>query len=312
MDVSVVVPTLNGRERLASCLDALAEHAPGVEVVVANGPSTDGTSGMVRDRDDVAVLVELDDRNINVARNAGLDRASGDAVAFLGDTYAVEASWLDALRSGLAAADAVTGPAHRELRAGHTTEEVEEREIGGRTVTYFDGANAALTREALTAVDGFDEYLATGGARDAAHRLAACEYEVAWEPEMSVTQQAPPGSLYARQPSIRADGGQPERDWHWRYRSLAYRMMKNYGVRPQVGYRVARHAVVDALGALRDVVADEGRPSEWFGNGRDVLSGIGVGGKDGLLARWRDRDPRRNPEGWSARTDRAVDVYDRR
>ena len=89
MDLSVVVPTLNGRDRLATSLDSLATHAPDAEVVVVNGPSADGTTGMVRDRDDVDVLVELSARTLNVARNAGIQAATGDAVAFLGYAFAV-------------------------------------------------------------------------------------------------------------------------------------------------------------------------------------------------------------------------------
>ncbi|MFC6724652.1 glycosyltransferase family 2 protein, partial [Halobium palmae] len=96
MELSVVVPTLNGRDRLAASLDSLAARAPDAEVVVVNGPSADGTTGMVRERDDVDLLVELSDRTINVARNAGIEAASGDAVAFLGDDLGVEDGWVDA------------------------------------------------------------------------------------------------------------------------------------------------------------------------------------------------------------------------
>lgn len=298
MDVSVVIPTLNSRERLAACLDALAAEAPRVETIVANGPSADGTSGMVRDRDDVEVLVELDDRNVNVARNAGLDRATGEVIAFLDHGVGVEPGWLNALRDGLTAADAVTGPTHRELRAGVTTESPEKRTIGGRAVTYFDGGNAAFTREALAAIDGFDEYLDVGGSRDAAHRLAGLDFKVGWEPGMSVSRE------------FGADGGRTERDWRWRYRSMTYRLVKNYGARPGVAYRVGRHAVSDAVSALHDVARGEDRPSNWLGDGRDVLTGIAIGTKDGLVARWRDRTSRRNPCGWHARADRAVAVCD--
>ena len=299
MDVSVVVPTLNDRDELRGCLDALAAAAPD-ELLVVNGPSTDGTSGMVRDREDVDVLVEIDDRSVSVARNAGLDRAKGDAVAFVNPTMAVEDGWLHAVRSSLAEADAVTGPTHEQLSAGVATDSVETRTIRGRTVTYFDGGNAAFTREAVEAIDGFDEYLQIGGARDAAHRLAGLGYGVDWNPEMCVAREAA------------TDGGRTERDWRDRYRSLAYRLAKNYGIHPTVLYRTGRHGVADAAGALRDVVDGEAKPTTWFGNGRDVLVGGLVGYKDGLWARLADRSPRRNPNGWSARTDRAVAVYDRR
>jgi len=307
MDVSVVVPTLNGRERLATCLDALAANASAAEMVVVNGPSADGTSGMVRERDDVDVLVEIDERGVNVARNAGLDRASGDVVAFVDYALAVEEGWFGALREGIAAVPAdgdrrggVTGPTHRQLRAGVTTENAEVREIRGREVRYFNGGNVAFRREAIEGIDGFDEYLETGGARDAAHRLAALGYEVAWRPGMCVRRE------------FEADGGQLERDWRWRYRSLAYRLVKNYGLRPGVVYRLLRHAGDDAAEGLRGVLKGERRPSSWLASGRDVLRGGLRGTVDGLVARLRDREPRRNPDGWSRRNDRAVAVDDRR
>ncbi|MFB6196694.1 MAG: glycosyltransferase family 2 protein [Halobacteriaceae archaeon] len=41
MDLSVVVPTLNSRDRLVECLNALGERAPDAEVIVVNGPSTE-------------------------------------------------------------------------------------------------------------------------------------------------------------------------------------------------------------------------------------------------------------------------------
>jgi glycosyltransferase involved in cell wall biosynthesis len=314
MELSVVVPTLNGRERLAGCLDALAsgvrERLPGTEVIVVNGPSVDGTTGMVRDREDVDVLVEVGDRNVNAARNAGLERARGEVVAFIDDALSVEDGWLDGLRSALSSGEddgedgettgpgVVTGPTHRTLRGGMTTEEVERRTIAGRTVTYFNGGNAAFRRAALDDIDGFDEYLLTGGARDAAHRLAAADREVVWEPAMSVRGE------------FGADGGRAERDWHWRYRALAYRLAKNYGLR--ASWRVVRHALLEGAGALREVAAGDRTASGWLGGGRDVAAGGTIGLKDGLLARLRDRTPRRNPRGLSARSDRAVAVYDRR
>ncbi|MFB6206372.1 MAG: glycosyltransferase family 2 protein [Haloglomus sp.] len=352
MDISVVIPTLNGRDRLATCLDALAERAPDIETVVANGPSADGTSGMVRDRDTVDVLVELDERNVNVARNAGAARASGEIVAFLGDELQIADDWLAALRghtdrTGEAGAGdgtpqvapdggvretaaedehderaedepnesgdsdeaspvgAFSGPTNRQLRAGVATEDVETRRIKGRSVTYVNPRNVAFTQAALDAIDGFDEYLEIGGARDAAHRLAATGFGVDWRPEMAV--QFDP----EREPPARADGGD-ETDWRWRYRSLAYRLVKNYGPRPTVAYRVVRHAVGDAWTALRKVGRGEAPLSAWLGNGREVSLGAGRGLVDGLGARYRDRDPRRNPNGISSRTDRAVAVFDRR
>jgi len=336
MDLSVVVPTLNGRDRLAACLDALAAHAPAAEVIVANGPSADGTTGMVRDRDDVDVLVEISDRTVNVARNAGIEVATGDAIALVDYDNRIGAGWLDAVRAGLADADAVTGPVtptERGTDGGdderptdgderpdggerpdgderdaneHAADRLgpERRTIAGTEVTYFEGGNVALRREALRDLDGFDEYLHTGGARDAAHRLAKMGRTVTWREDAAVAKELPSPTA--------ADGGRSAREWGWKYRALAYRLLKNYGVRPTVLARAGTHAVTDAYGAAGDVLRGDSTPSRWAATGRDVLLGLVGGSSDGLVARSRDRSPARNPNGLSKRADRAVAKYDRR
>jgi len=161
MRLSVVVPTLNGRDQLSSCLDRLAAEAPDAELIVVNGPSADGTTGMVRDRDDVDVLVEVSARTVNVARNAGIEVASGEVIAFVSYDLRVEGDWRRALVDGLTDAPVVTGPTHRTVTGGMTTESAEQRQIAGREVTYFSGGNVAFEADILDDLDGFDEYLET-------------------------------------------------------------------------------------------------------------------------------------------------------
>ena len=300
MQLSVVVPTLNGREELSRCLDTLTANVPDAETVVVNGPSADGTTGMVRNRDDVDVLVEIADRTISAARNAGIDRATGDAIALLDRSFSVESGWFDAVRETLEDTAVATGPTHRKLAAGMTTESREERTIAGRDVTYFNPGNVAFSTSVLDELDGFDEYLEVGGSRDLAHRLAESGHEVAWNSSMCVRSE------------FEADGGIRQKDWDWKYRSLSYRLVKNYGARPTVARRVLAHAGRDAVESLKDVFRGEAAPSRWLGTGQRVLRGAGVGAKDGIAARRRDAAPRRNPNGRSARRDRAVEVYDDR
>ncbi len=300
MDVSVVVPTLNGRERLAGALDSLAAHAPSVEVVVVNGPSADGTTGMVRGRNDVDVLVEVSTRTLNIARNAGVEVATGEVVAFLGHDLVVESGWLKTVRETFqtTGADAVAGPSRRRLRAGVTAVEREHSSLADGEVVFFDGGNVALRDAALRAVDGFDEYLETGGARDLAHRLAGAGRRIGWAEGMAATHE------------YEADGGRAGRDWDWKYRALAYRLVKNYGLRPRVVTTTCREALSDAVTTLREVARGEARPTAWLGNGRDVVWGAVTGASDALVARGRDRSAARNPHGLSAHDDRAVAVYD--
>jgi hypothetical protein len=144
-------------------------------------------------------------------------------------------------------------------------------------------------------MDGFDEYLVTGGARDCAHRLAANGYEVEWSPEVCV---------------IRNEEDDEDRDWGWKYRALAYRLVKNYGPRPGIFRRTTRDALLDAFESATDVVRGDGTPSEWMANGKRVAVNTAIGCKDGLWARLKDRSEARNPWGISSRADRAVERYD--
>jgi len=297
MDISVVVPTLNGRERLSTCLDALDDHVPDAEVVVVNGPSADGTTGMVRERDDVSALIEVSDRNLNVARNAGIAEATGDVVALVGHDVVVEESWRDgvveAMDDGVAA---VTGPVHRAVRAGMTTEDRETRTIAGREVTYFAGENVAFERETLENVDGFDENLLTGGARDCAHRLTHQGFSVSWSSDVCVESTD--------------DGEGVDRDWGVKYHALSYRLVKNYGPRLTVFRRTLQDAVDDVTSVARKLVAGDAQPSSWINSGKHVLRNIATGTRDGVRARVEDRTDARNPAGLSSRADRAVERYD--
>ncbi|ADJ16231.1 glycosyltransferase family 2 protein [Halalkalicoccus jeotgali] len=317
MELSVVVPTLNGRRQLVGCLDALRERLPAVETIVVNGPSTDGTSGMVHERPDVDVLVEIADRNINVARNAGLEVASGEVVALLDQDHRIEDGWAGAIEAGIAGndIDAVTGPTHRPIRGGHTTEARERRTIAGREVTYFNGGNVALTRAVLDELDGFDEYLETGGARDLAHRLAGQGRAVSWQSAMGVREGVETDGGDDTDPRIvhRASsfiGSEASQRWGLKYRALAYRLAKNYGPRPTVLRRLVGHTAADGVTSARSVLRGSVRPTAWVGGGSAVTANTLVGLKDGLRARVSDRTPRRNPHGISGRRDRAIERYD--
>ncbi len=297
MELSVVVVTLNDRERLCRCLDALAARLPrNVEIVVVNGPSSDGTTGTVRERPEVDVLVEIAERSHGVARNAGIEHASGGTIAFVGDSYRIADSWHGAVRAAVdAGAEIVTGPG-----AGASG---DDRSVDGRRVTPFAGPNVAFDRRTLESLDGFDEYLSVDDAADCAHRAAALGHTVTWSPEMAV------------RPVREADGGRPMADLDGpadRYRELAYRLGKNYGPRPHVLARPLGSAIRDGVANARAVLGGEQKPTGWFADGRRVAVATVLGLRDGLRARYADRSPRRNPDGLSARRDRAVRVYDQR
>ncbi|WP_222920093.1 glycosyltransferase family 2 protein [Natrinema sp. SYSU A 869] len=299
MELSVVVSTLNDRERLLSCLDALAERTPSsTEVIVVNGPSSDGTTGVVRERDDVDVLVEISERNLGVSRNAGFELATGDVVAFLDGEYAIDHSWYSAIDESMADETAVVtgpvtgGPVGPDLRS--------PRRVAGQTVSLFHGDNVAFERSVLETLDGFDEYLEEASERDCAHRVAGLGHDVSWSATMAARCE------------VGTDGGRADPDWGATYRSLSYRLAKNYGLRPTVLARTAGSALRDGISGVRRLASGKATPTGWVSDGTDVITNITRGLWDGVRARYTDRSSQRNPHGLSERHDRAVRIYDRR
>ncbi|MDB5349142.1 MAG: putative glycosyltransferase [Planctomycetota bacterium] len=95
---SIVIPTYNGREYLATCLASVARHRPaeGVEVIVADDGSTDGTCEWLLDAHPDVQIVRLE-RNSGfcAAANAGISAARGEFVQLLNNDTEVCAGWIE-------------------------------------------------------------------------------------------------------------------------------------------------------------------------------------------------------------------------
>lgn len=95
--ISVVIPALNERPRLEGALRSA--HAPGVERIVVDGGSSDGTAQLARRLGAERVLVA--ERGRARQMDAGYRAARGEAILFLHADTRLEAGWADALRSAL-------------------------------------------------------------------------------------------------------------------------------------------------------------------------------------------------------------------
>jgi GT2 family glycosyltransferase len=162
-DVSVVVVTHNGLPWVEQALESVR----GVETVVIDNASTDGTAAFVRERFPEAIVVEQENRGLAAGWNAGVARTSGRYVLLLNSDAWLDEGALDAL---VAFADehpraAVVGPRlrnpdgslQRSVRGFPTlwrlaTEYLYLRKLapGSRALNAFYGAGFAHdeTREA--------------------------------------------------------------------------------------------------------------------------------------------------------------------
>ncbi len=101
---SVVVCTFNRKEWLERCLDALLPQASGIaEVIVVDGPSTDGTRLLLESLEverRIMLVRQLSLEGISAARNLGLEKAKGEVVCFIDDDAIVEPGWLRSVLEG--------------------------------------------------------------------------------------------------------------------------------------------------------------------------------------------------------------------
>ncbi|MBV9579218.1 MAG: glycosyltransferase family 2 protein [Chloroflexi bacterium] len=101
---SVIVPSLNGAHLLPACLDSLvAQTYPNVEVIVADGASTDTTAELLAQQYASVRLVSLR-RNLGFAGNvnAGLRAARGDVLCLFNNDARADPDWVAASIEALA------------------------------------------------------------------------------------------------------------------------------------------------------------------------------------------------------------------
>ena len=170
--LSVIVPTRDRPDRLRDCLASLARQriAPGaMEVVVVDDGSLVPVEGSVRLTPGQSVRwLRQPPSGLSVARNAGVEAATADVLAFLDDDTLVDPGWAAAIVDGFAdpACDGLAGrvllryegPVPRWLRDpahGYLSGFDAGDEPHWLTGAYPFGANCAVRRLALEQVGGF-------------------------------------------------------------------------------------------------------------------------------------------------------------
>ena len=271
--VSVIMPTYNRASYVGEAIEQLLDlDGPegGFEIVVVDDGSRDTTPDVLASyagNPNVRVL-----RRVNggpaAARNTGIAASRGSVLAFTDDDCRPIKQWLSYLLAALESSSAA-GVGGRTIPA--TTDSLVSRFVARRHVSElpvsYDGAvrwvvtcNAAFRREALEAVDGFDEsYPVPGGEdTDLCARLLRAGYKLDVAPDAlvrhdhtwrSVRQFAHTWYRYGRGDArhLRRDA-MPLRPWRHLYADL--RFMKTVA-------RNVRTDLADGLG-LRETSAFAG------------------------------------------------------
>ncbi len=173
---SIVVPTHARADYLKVALASIAPQAAraGAELIVVDdgGPSEEGRR--LAERFGARYEPHPKPLGLNVARNTGVERSTGDLVVFVDDDVEARDGWLKAL---LAAArehpgiEVFTGPILPRLEGspprgcGREGPPITSLDLGRKDTParYAWGANMAIRRRALARVGPFDVSLEHGG-----------------------------------------------------------------------------------------------------------------------------------------------------
>jgi GT2 family glycosyltransferase len=173
---SIVIPTRDRLPYLEVALRSIAEQAfhAGVEVLVIDDAGLSSTTRSLVERFGARYEPHSGPLGLNVARNTGVRRSSGELVAFLDDDVRASTQWLRALLDAAgehADVDVFAGPIRASFEGAHwrscgreqppiTTLDLGPQDTDAR---YAWGANMAIRRAALERVGPFDESLGDGG-----------------------------------------------------------------------------------------------------------------------------------------------------
>jgi hypothetical protein len=116
-ELSVVIASVNGFPYVGRCLDALAEHAPGTEVIVADSTDAETRRRLVEGWPDVRLLSFDEPQTVPQLRAAGVFAAGASNIAVIEDHCLVTPRWARATLGAHRAGHSVVGGPIRNVAA---------------------------------------------------------------------------------------------------------------------------------------------------------------------------------------------------
>lgn len=197
---SVVVPVYNDPEGLRTTVESLLDQtATDYEVVIADNGSTDGTAAVAWEfarRERVRHVVEDEIQSSYAARNAGIEAANGDVVAFLDADMWVESDYVETVTDRMESGDLDYVGCDVALVADGGTVAGYRRATGFDVETYvrekrFAPTCCVVTRQRVfDAVGRFDSRLRSNGDLEFGHRVREAGFDLAFEPAVTLYHPA--------------------------------------------------------------------------------------------------------------------------
>lgn len=193
--ISVIVCAYNAGETLRECLEGIARlDYPEYDVIVVDDGSSDDTAAIAREFD--CKLVQIPNGGLSAARNVGLERATGDIVAYIDSDAYPDPHWLQHMANALADGRfaGMGGPNIAPAGDGQVADAVSHSPGGplhvmldDRVAEHIPGCNMAFRREDLVRAGGFDpRFRVAGDDVDACWRIQDAGGMLGFSPAASV------------------------------------------------------------------------------------------------------------------------------
>lgn len=269
MDIrySVIIPARNAASTITKQLAALepqCRSVGGVEVLVADNGSSDGTASVVENFEDFPELILIDAGarpGASAARNIAAARSRGEILLFVDADDVVDVNWLSVMTAAVdGGADLVGGGAILVRSGGEPSgsPKVPSKDF----LPFGFGANLAVRRQVFDDLSGFDEGFRVNEDVDFCWRAQTLGYRFQGAPEAYILK------------------GQRASSWgafvqHLRYgrdEALLFKRFREHGMRRNVRRAMKRWAWI-CVRLLR--IRDDAERHVWVRALGDSLGQIG-------------------------------------
>ncbi|HTD66965.1 MAG TPA: glycosyltransferase [Candidatus Limnocylindria bacterium] len=190
--VSVVVASYNGAKTLETCLASLERlNYPDYEIILIDDGSTDSTCRIAAEHPRVHYIFQPN-KGLSVARNTGINAATGEVVAFTDSDCRADEDWLHYLMGDLLSSDFAGVGGHNFLPPEDSWIAAAVMVSPGgpahvmlndREAEHIPGCNMAFYKWALDQIGGFDPiYRKAGDDVDVCWRLQQAGYRIGFSP----------------------------------------------------------------------------------------------------------------------------------
>jgi len=290
-EISVVVCTYNRAEYLEVCLLSLHRQShPDYEIIVVNGPSTDGTDRVLQKYPGIKVILQKELNGLSFARNLGISAAKGEIVAFIDDDAVADAKWLERLAAGYEDSDIggvgglVYGPKRTHYHFDNgiigkcgIPDPIREPEAVAKKgeFTILMGTNCSFRRSALLEVGGFDPYFRYyHDESELCVRITKAGYRIVYQRDAIVVHYMVEGHN-RRSPY--------DQNWSEIVKNVIYYTMKNFGNEPLSYSTRPAYSCYWWLSHFKDdYFAKQMSFGELMGIYKKILGGTLKGYRDGL------------------------------